>query len=657
MKKLLAIALLCLLPLMAAAQTFPMGWEGSSVPGNNWMLVLGVVVATDTLQYYILWSDTTSTVATQFWVNDQGFAGGLDWDDTTGGPPALATHFYVNDQGFMASADINTFAELQALVSDKTLVNEEDVFTIDANWVNTASPWADNEVADALTVTGYMEDADINTFSELQSWVSDKTLLNEEDIFTIDANWVNIASPWAVNEGGTGAATFTDGGILLGSGTNAITVLGVATNGQIPIGDGATDPVLATITGTANEITVTNGAGSITLSLASGIDATKLANGTVTSAELQYVGDVTGLIQNQIDGKEAADATLTDIADGTIAENLVNTANPWDVNEGGTGAATFTDGGILLGSGTGAVTVLGAAANGEIPIGDGTTDPQLATITGTANEVTVTNGAASITLSLPTGIVATKLADGTVTSAELQYVGDVTGLIQNQIDGKEGTLTNSAGLLAALDDEQGTGVAVFNISPTFATGITVPANSISDDELDESAAFDWTGAHTFAADLDLPDESVTPDAEGEIAWDDTNDELEVHDGTAIRVLASTIIKPIQFTITNPKHLLGDSVVVWSNETGHTATILGISAWSNVDNFGFKLTERTNAGAAAGGTVEAVTIADNGTAVFYTSTEITGIDHAAIEDRNCIWYVASADTANWVKVSIRYRIDN
>ncbi len=78
---------------------------------------------------------------------------------------------------------------------------------------------------------------------------------------------VTLANDLAVTEGGTGTGTFTDGGILLGSGTSAITALGVATNGQIPIGDGATDPVLATITGTANEITVTNGAGSITLDL------------------------------------------------------------------------------------------------------------------------------------------------------------------------------------------------------------------------------------------------------------------------------------------------------------------------------------------------------------------------------------------------------
>ena len=70
-----------------------------------------------------------------------------------------------------------------------------------------------------------------------------------------------------VASGGSGAATFTDGGILLGSGTGAFTALAQATNGQIPIGSTSADPVLASITGTANEITVTDGAGSITLSI------------------------------------------------------------------------------------------------------------------------------------------------------------------------------------------------------------------------------------------------------------------------------------------------------------------------------------------------------------------------------------------------------
>ena len=82
--------------------------------------------------------------------------------------------------------------------------------------------------------------------------------------------WVDgtliLGNPLDVPSGGTGLATLTDGGIVLGSGTNAVTVLAQATNGQIPVGSTGTDPVLATLTGTANQITVTNGAGSITLS-------------------------------------------------------------------------------------------------------------------------------------------------------------------------------------------------------------------------------------------------------------------------------------------------------------------------------------------------------------------------------------------------------
>ena len=54
---------------------------------------------------------------------------------------------------------------------------------------------------------------------------------------------------------------------LLYASNGVITSLGVATNGQLPIGSTGSAPVLATLTGTANQITVTNGAGTITLSL------------------------------------------------------------------------------------------------------------------------------------------------------------------------------------------------------------------------------------------------------------------------------------------------------------------------------------------------------------------------------------------------------
>ena len=54
---------------------------------------------------------------------------------------------------------------------------------------------------------------------------------------------VGINDPTSVGDGGTGANSFTNGGILLGSGTDAITAMPILADGEIVVGDGATDPV------------------------------------------------------------------------------------------------------------------------------------------------------------------------------------------------------------------------------------------------------------------------------------------------------------------------------------------------------------------------------------------------------------------------------
>lgn len=167
----------------------------------------------------------------------------------------------------------------------------------------------------------------------------------------------------SVAGGGTGATTLTDGGIMLGSGTGAVTVTAQPTDGQLLIGKTAADPVLATLTGTANQVVVTGGAGTITLSAPQDLAAAS----SPTFAAL----------------------TLT---------------APLTVPNGGSGAATFTDGGILLGSGVGAFTVTGQPTNGQLLIGSTGVDPVLATLTGTADQVVVTGGAGSITLSTPQSI-------------------------------------------------------------------------------------------------------------------------------------------------------------------------------------------------------------------------------------------------------------
>ena len=75
-----------------------------------------------------------------------------------------------------------------------------------------------------------------------------------------------------------------------------------------------------------------------------------------------------------------------------LATNVGATVLP--VANGGTGVATLTDGGILLGSGTGAVTAMSALAAGSIIQGDGTTDPSVLAL-GTAGQILTVNGAAN----------------------------------------------------------------------------------------------------------------------------------------------------------------------------------------------------------------------------------------------------------------------
>ena len=60
---------------------------------------------------------------------------------------------------------------------------------------------------------------------------------------TITAAGSTLSDTVTVGKGGTGATTLTDGGVLLGSGTGAITALAVLGDGEMIVGDGTTDPV------------------------------------------------------------------------------------------------------------------------------------------------------------------------------------------------------------------------------------------------------------------------------------------------------------------------------------------------------------------------------------------------------------------------------
>lgn len=77
-----------------------------------------------------------------------------------------------------------------------------------------------------------------------------------------------------VAKGGTNSSTALANNSVMVSSGDAIVELGPATDGQLVVGSTAGAPVLATLTGTANQVNIANGAGSITLSLPQSIATT-----------------------------------------------------------------------------------------------------------------------------------------------------------------------------------------------------------------------------------------------------------------------------------------------------------------------------------------------------------------------------------------------
>ena len=201
-------------------------------------------------------------------------------------------------------------------------------------------------------------------------------------ITTVDINGgtINGITDLAVADGGTGASSFTDGGVLLGSGTDAITATAVLSNGQLLIGDNSGDPTVGTLTGTTNQVTVTNGAGSITLSTPQDLDTSadvtfdSITLDDLTASRLVSTNGSKKLVSSDLNSFVAGTSNQISVADD--GDGTITLSTPQNIHTSATPTfGTITTSGNVTGSVTSTGSFGQVVAGGNIHaskfIGDG----------------------------------------------------------------------------------------------------------------------------------------------------------------------------------------------------------------------------------------------------------------------------------------------
>lgn len=219
-----------------------------------------------------------------------------------------------------------------------------------------------------------------------------------------------------VAQGGTGATSLTDGGILLGSGTSAVTVTARPTTGEVLVGASSGDPTLQsgatlrTSLGLGTTDAVAFASLTLTTALAvaqGGTGVTSLTDGGILLGS--GAGGVTVTAQGAdgevLVGTGAGDpvwesgATLrTSIGLGTGNSPTfagLTLSSPLAVAQGGTGATSYTAGHVLVGNGTGAIAAVNMVTKGNILVGDGSGAPTALAVGTDTHVLTADSGEAT----------------------------------------------------------------------------------------------------------------------------------------------------------------------------------------------------------------------------------------------------------------------
>lgn len=241
----------------------------------------------------------------------------------------------------------------------------------------------------------------------------------------------NGTTPLAVGQGGTSTTSLTTFALLKGDAAGHVSSLPAGTNGQLPIGSTASDPVMATLTA-GSGISITNGAGSITIAATGGggggiTDLVADDTNTASGSSVNIIGDLNNIFTTADNASTltisqgpalvlpATNAALTEgviFVGGGIVAQFLGTNNTFLGAGAGNGTLTFAAGNI--GIGLNSLAGLTEGTN-NIAMGEGSIDSldegsnnigigffSLSTITGAAASNNTAVGFASLS-NLATG--------------------------------------------------------------------------------------------------------------------------------------------------------------------------------------------------------------------------------------------------------------
>jgi len=195
---------------------------------------------------------------------------------------------------------------------------------------------------------------------------SDLAVIETLNVATINSTSANLTSllldtALTVPNGGTGATSFTNGSIVVGSGTGALTTLANTT--FTATGSGAQSKTITSVT-----VDDYGRFTAATFQDISGLTVSQGGTGTNTfTAGRMLVGDGTNSIKSlanvsyTLTGTLGSTKTITSLTVDDYGRVTAATAadiSGLTVTQGGTGASSFTNGAILVGSGSGALTTL-----------------------------------------------------------------------------------------------------------------------------------------------------------------------------------------------------------------------------------------------------------------------------------------------------------